>query len=61
MSKVHAEELRKRGLTAAELAAAQAQATQSLLDQQAIETSDEESLDEYVARFQSALKAPHAS
>ena len=61
MSKIHAEELRKKGLTAAELAAAQAQATQSLLDQQAIETSDEESFDEYVARFHSALKAPHAN
>ena len=60
LSKVHAQNLRKTGLSPAELAAAQAQATQSLLDQQAIEASDNESFDEYVARFHSALKAPQS-
>lgn len=58
LSKTHAQSLRKTGLTSAELAAAQTQATQSLLDQEAIEASDNESFDEYVARFHSALKAP---
>jgi glutamate--cysteine ligase len=60
LSKAHAQNLRKTGLSPAELAAAQAQATQSLLDQQAIEASDNESFDQYVDRFHSALKAPQS-
>lgn len=61
LSKTHAQQLRTTGLTAQELATSQAQATQSLLDQEEIEASDRETFEEYVARFHSALKAPKTS
>lgn len=57
-SAAHAERLKTVGLTPAERAATQAQATQSLMEQQQIEANDRESFDEYVARFHQALKKP---
>lgn len=57
-SAAHARALKQAGLSPAERAATQAQATQSLMEQQAIEASDTESFDEYVARFHAALKKP---
>lgn len=57
-SAAHALSLKKAGLSPAELAFTQAQATQSLLEQQALEASDQESFDDYVARFHQALKKP---
>ena len=57
-SRAHALQLKQTGLSPAELAVTQAQATQSLLEQQQIEASDEESFDDYVARFHKALKKP---
>ena len=57
-SRVHALKLKQAGLSPAELAATQAQATQSLMEQQQIEASDQESFDDYVARFHKALKKP---
>lgn len=57
-SAAHAQVLKQQGLSPAELAATQAQATQSLLEQQAIEAGDQESFEEYVERFHKALKKP---
>lgn len=57
-SAAHAQSLKKAGLSPAEFAATQAQATQSLMEQQALEASDQESFDAYVARFHQALKKP---
>jgi glutamate--cysteine ligase len=54
----HAQRLKDAGLSPAELAATQTQATQSLLEQQHIEANDQESFDEYVLRFHQALKKP---
>ena len=57
-SRGHAKRLKDAGLSPAELAATQAQATQSLLEQQQIEANDRESFDDYVMRFHQALKKP---
>jgi len=57
-SAAHALSLKKAGLSPAEFASTQAQATQSLMEQQALEASDQESFDDYVARFHQALKKP---
>jgi len=57
-SAAHARTLKQAGLSPAELAATQTQATQSLLEQQALEANDKESFEEYVARFHQALKKP---
>lgn len=57
-SALHAATLQKAGLNPTELAATTAQATQSLLDQHALEAGDTESFDEYVSRFHEALKKP---
>lgn len=57
-SAAHAQSLKKTGLSPAELASTQAQATQSLMEQQELEASDQESFDAYVARFHQALKKP---
>ncbi|MDP4908341.1 MAG: glutamate--cysteine ligase [Burkholderiaceae bacterium] len=54
----HAQRLKDAGLSPAELAATQTQATQSLLEQQHIEANDQESFDDYVLRFHQALKKP---
>lgn len=57
-SVLHTSTLRQIGLNPAERAATQAQATQSLLEQQALEAEDTESFDEYVVRYHQALKNP---
>ena len=57
-SAAHAQSLKKTGLSQAELASTQAQATQSLMEQQELEANDQESFDAYVARFHQALKKP---
>jgi glutamate--cysteine ligase len=57
-SRAHALSLKKVGLSPTEHAATQAQATQSLMEQQQLEASDRESFDDYVARFHHALKKP---
>ena len=54
----HAETLRKSGLSPVEHLQATSLAEQSLADQLALEASDTEGFDQYVARFQEALKAP---
>ena len=60
-SSAHAQTLRKTGLNPAERALAVKQAKQSLVDQAALEASDTEGFDEYVARFHRALKRPSES
>jgi glutamate--cysteine ligase len=57
-SRAHAQLLKQVGLSPAELATTQAQATQSLMEQQQLEANDQESFDDYVARFHRALKKP---
>jgi len=57
-SAAHALTLKQQGLSPAEFASTQAQATQSLMVQQALEADDRENFDEYVARFHQALKKP---
>ena len=57
-SRAHAQLLKQAGLSPAELATTQAQATQSLMEQQQLEANDQESFDDYVARFHRALKKP---
>ena len=61
LSAQHAEMLRHTGLTAAEAVLAEKQATDSLLEQKRLESSDTESFDAYVARFHEALKSPTLS
>jgi glutamate--cysteine ligase len=60
-SSAHAQRLRKTGLNPAERALASKQAEKSLVDQVALEASDTEDFDEYVARFHRALKHPSQS
>jgi glutamate--cysteine ligase len=60
-SSAHAQTLRKTGLNSAERSLAVKQAEQSLIDQAALEASDTEGFDEYVARFHRALKRPSES
>jgi len=60
-SNAHAQTLRKTGLNAVERALAIRQAERSLVDQAALEASDTEGFEEYVARFHRALKHPGQS
>ena len=57
-SLAHARSLKNAGLSPTEFASSQAQATQSLMEQQALEANNQESFDAYVARFHQALKKP---
>jgi len=61
MTRKHVLTLRASGLTEHQKQQAAVQAEASLSEQKAIEDSDDETFDEYVARFHSALKAPKLS
>ena len=58
LSTHHAASLRAIGLSTVEATQAKNQADSSISEQKHLELSDEESFDDYVARFHQALKAP---